>query len=128
MASTLDLVIESERLRLEAVSEAHAETIFREFTAEITEFMGPKPPGVMDETLAFVHRSRERMLRGEDFVAAVLVKETGEYLGGAGLNRIDSDTPELGIWIKKGAHGHAYAGRRWPRWRAGPLRASMFVT
>ena len=29
-------------------------------------------------------------------------------MGCAGLHHIDKKTPELGIWIKKSAHGHGY--------------------
>jgi RimJ/RimL family protein N-acetyltransferase len=36
------------------------------------------------------------------------MKETGEYLGGGGVHAIQPETAELGIWIKKSAHGNAY--------------------
>jgi RimJ/RimL family protein N-acetyltransferase len=108
MDSTLDVVIESERLRLVAASEEYAEAIFREFTPEVTEYMGPKPPDEIEETLTYIRGTRGRMAAGEEFSSAILLKHTGEYLGGGGVHGIDRDTPELGIWIKKGAHGKGY--------------------
>jgi ribosomal-protein-alanine N-acetyltransferase len=108
MVKPLNLVIESERLRLVAISEDYAETIFREFTAEITTFMFPKSPDEIEETLSYIRESRGHMANGEEFSAAILLKETGEYIGGGGLHHINGETPELGIWIKKGAHGHGY--------------------
>ena len=108
MLAPLDTVIESERLRLVPAAEAYAESILLEFTAEITTYMFPKPPDAIEEVLAFIARSRSEMARSEALVVAVLDKRTGEFLGHGGLHHIDSDTPELGIWLKKGAHGHRY--------------------
>ena len=108
MISPMDVVIETERLRLVPASEEFAETIFREFTATITEFMFPKPPVEIEETLTFIRGARERMQAGRDLECAILLKQTDEYIGGGGLHHLERDTPELGIWIKKAAHGHAY--------------------
>ncbi|HWC29226.1 MAG TPA: GNAT family N-acetyltransferase [Dehalococcoidia bacterium] len=108
MISPLDVVIESERLRLVPASEEYAEAIFREFTAEITTYMFPKPPDRIEETLAFIRGARDRMARGVDLDMAILLKASGEFLGHGGVHHLASDTPELGIWIKAGAHGNAY--------------------
>ena len=108
MVSPLDTVIESDRLRLVPTSEAHAEDILREFTAEITAYMFPKSPDSLDEVLTFIRGARERMRDARDLTVAVLDKHTGEYLGNGGVHELDGDTPELGIWLKKGAHGHHY--------------------
>ena len=35
-------------------------------------------------------------------------KKTGEFLGCIGLHHIDQNDPEVGIWIKKSAHGSKY--------------------
>jgi RimJ/RimL family protein N-acetyltransferase len=108
VTSYLHLVIESERLRLVAASEKYAEAIFREFTPEITEYMGPKPPDTIEDTLAFIRDAREKTATGTQFDAAVLLTATGEFLGHGGMHDVDSPTPELGIWLKKGAHGQKY--------------------
>jgi [ribosomal protein S5]-alanine N-acetyltransferase len=41
-------------------------------------------------------------------VLAILEEEKSEFLGLAGLHNIKSKTPEIGIWIKKSAHGNKY--------------------
>jgi RimJ/RimL family protein N-acetyltransferase len=104
----LGVVIESSRLRLVAASEAYAPVIFQEFTAEITRFMFPKPADDISETLGFIRGARERIRSGQELDMAILLRETGEFIGHGGLHHIDGETPELGIWIKRGAHGHAY--------------------
>ncbi|HVZ66959.1 MAG TPA: GNAT family N-acetyltransferase [Patescibacteria group bacterium] len=101
-------IIESERLKLLPTSEKYAQDIYKELTQEITEYMYPKPADDISETLTFIKSSREKMEAGEQFQVVVLNKETGEFLGHGGINHLNSDTPELGIWIKKNAHGNKY--------------------
>jgi RimJ/RimL family protein N-acetyltransferase len=108
MPNPLDLIIDSERLRLVPVAEEYAGPMWQEFTAEITTFMYPAPAEEINDSVSYIRESRERMAVGEEFSAAILLKATGEFLGGCGLHHIDGDTPELGIWIKRPAHGHAY--------------------
>jgi RimJ/RimL family protein N-acetyltransferase len=100
--------IHSERLSLVPTSEAYAHEIFAEFTPEVTAYMFPKPPEVIEETLAFLSAAREELRSGESLNVAVLARDSGEFLGCAGLHHVPSRTPELGIWIKRGAHGHGY--------------------
>jgi RimJ/RimL family protein N-acetyltransferase len=108
MISPLNLIIETDRLRLVPASDEYAESIFQEFTPEITWYMAPKPPERIEETLVFIRESRQKMEDGSSFEATILLKATGEFLGQGGLHHLERDTPELGIWIKKSAHSHAY--------------------
>ncbi|MEK9711325.1 MAG: GNAT family N-acetyltransferase [Thalassolituus sp.] len=101
------LVIASQRISLIPISERFSEDIYREFTAEITRYMMPPPPQDISETLEFIRSSIEGMQRSEEFVFAI-VDTGGKFLGCAGLHARESSlTPELGIWIKKSAHGSA---------------------
>ncbi len=70
--------------------------------------MFPKPPDVIDETLEFIRSARSKMQVGEDLPVVVLSRSTGEFLGCAGIHHLDTETPELGIWIKASAHGNKY--------------------
>jgi RimJ/RimL family protein N-acetyltransferase len=104
----LQEIIESERLTLLPTSEKYAQDMYRELTADITLYMQPKPADDISETLSFIRSSRNKMENGEQLQVVILNKNTGEFLGHGGINHLDSDTPELGIWIKKAAHGHKY--------------------
>ena len=106
--SLTDTIIESARLRLVPISEKYAEDVFREFTEEITLYMFPRSPKQIGETLAYIREARREIEAGTDFTVVVLHKESGDFLGGGGLHKIDTDTPEFGIWIKKSAHGNGY--------------------
>jgi [ribosomal protein S5]-alanine N-acetyltransferase len=104
----LDITINSDRLKLVSTSEIYANDIFNEFSKDLTVFMYPKPAEKIDETLSFINTSREKMEKGEQLQVVILNKITGEFLGGTGVSELNTDTPELGIWIKKSAHGHKY--------------------
>lgn len=103
-----EVTITTERLKLVPVSEDYTETIFKEFTSEVTTYMFPKPAETIDDTLAFITMSQEQREKGETFNVSIFDANTGELFGGGGITRLNTKTPELGIWIKKGAHGHKY--------------------
>ena len=100
--------ISTERLILKAISVEYAEEIFHEFNANITTYMHPRPANELAETEAFIEMSLEKMQRGEDIQTVILDKTNGHFFGCAGLHKSCTDTPELGIWLKKSAHGKAY--------------------
>lgn len=49
--------------------------------------------------------------QGEEFTFAIIVQQTGEFVGGCGLNQIDwpSRRANLGYWIRTSACGRGYA-------------------
>ncbi|WP_421658159.1 GNAT family N-acetyltransferase [Leptothermofonsia sp. ETS-13] len=108
MESVKRLKLESSRLILEPISMDYAEVIFQELTAEITRFMHPKPAENINETIQFIRDAMRHQENGSDFTFVILKKDNSEFLGVCGVHRINTDTPELGIWTKKSAHGHGY--------------------
>ena len=105
----LDTVIESARLRLVPTAKADAEDIFHTFTAEVTRYMFPKPAEHLKDTLGFIKESRQATGAGVNLQLTISLKATGEFLGCCGLHGHESvRTPELGIWIKRQAHGYGY--------------------
>lgn len=102
------VTITTDRLILVPISEDYAQEIFQEFTEEITRYMFPAAPKHIDDTLDFIRSSINKLHSGKELNMVILKKETGEYLGGCGIRDIQSKTPELGIWIKKSAHGNKY--------------------
>ena len=101
-------VITTERLKLVALSEKYAEDIFKEFTPEITHYMFPKSPDKIEETLDYIRGALPKIQKGEELPVVILQKDTGEFLGAGGVHKIATSKPELGIWIKKSAHGNTY--------------------
>lgn len=100
-----DVKIESERLIQIPITMAYASEIFREFTDEITLFMYPPTPIALEETIAFIESAIVSLNDGTNLQMVVLNKATGEFLGCSGVHELGQAMPELGIWIKKSAHG-----------------------
>ncbi|MCR4329929.1 MAG: GNAT family N-acetyltransferase [Candidatus Roizmanbacteria bacterium] len=104
----LHISIESERLKLIPTTEKYAQEIFKEFSNDLTVFMYPKPAKKIDETLSYISLSRQTMEKGEQLQVVILNKLTNEFIGHGGISGLNTDTPELGIWIKKSAHGNKF--------------------
>lgn len=105
----LSLTIEGKWLRLVAISDEFEQDIFQEFTSEITLYMFPSPAEDIEETRSFIVESRRSMQAGNNLQFAILSKKKGEFLGCCGLHGEGKvRTPELGIWLKKSAHGSGY--------------------
>ncbi|WP_289501078.1 GNAT family N-acetyltransferase [Gloeocapsopsis sp. IPPAS B-1203] len=86
----------------------YKEVIFSEFTEEITTYMYPCPPQDISETEAFISDSIGEMVDGWGLGLVILKRDSQEFLGCAGLHCINRKNPELGIWLKKTAHGNKY--------------------
>lgn len=108
MQNLLDLQINSERLILIPTSLKSAREIFQEFTGDITRYMSSEPYGGLEGAKESINKWREKMRNGEDLVLDIFVKKTKEFLGRAILIHIKTGKAELGIWIKKSAHGNHY--------------------
>lgn len=98
----------SPRLRLVPISRKYEREIFKEFTDEITWYMFPKTPQTIEDTRTFLREVTTERRLGKDLTFAILKKSTGEFLGGCGTHALHTRRPQLGIWIKKSAHGHHY--------------------
>jgi [ribosomal protein S5]-alanine N-acetyltransferase len=105
MKNLLQEKIETERLILEPVSLEYANEMFNELTEEIVKFLSFYKPKAVDEEITFINDSIKGMKDGKKLMLVVLDKKTREYLGNAGIENIDTNAPEVGIWIKKKAHG-----------------------
>ncbi|MEA3273396.1 MAG: GNAT family N-acetyltransferase [Patescibacteria group bacterium] len=105
---TTGTIIKTKNLTLQPITLEYKEEIFKEFTPEITIYMFPESPKKIEETVEWIETAMKKNKKGSDFQAVILNKTTKEYLGGAGIHKINTEIPELGIWIKKSAHGNAY--------------------
>lgn len=104
----LGVTLHTERLELAPVSDEFVQEMFNEFTQEITTYMHPRAPQHIGEIQDFVTASQDGMRMGKELVCSFFRKDTHEFLGNSGLHDIDTPHPELGIWLKKSAHGNKY--------------------
>ncbi len=100
--------IEMERLLLVPISMEYRDEIFKEFSAEITVYMYPAPAKDISETEEWINFSLNGLREKSNLQLVILEKDSGEFLGCAGLHNVHTSTPEMGIWLKKTAHGKGY--------------------
>ncbi len=62
----LHVEIKTSRLKLRPTSPEFAQDMFKEFTDEVTRYMGPSPSKSIDETLKFIEDSLECMKQGNN--------------------------------------------------------------
>ena len=104
-----NVVLHTARLNLVPVSHQDIADIFENFTAEITRYMMPAPAETESDTEAFVEAAVAGFERHSDLHLTIRSKNTDEFLGICGLHeRLGPDELELGIWLKKAAHGNNY--------------------
>ncbi len=70
--------------------------------------MFPKPAKKVNETMRYIRDAIRRRETGTELTFVILKKENGEFLGVCAVHQLHTDTPELGIWTKKSAHGNGY--------------------
>ncbi len=96
------------RLSLRAFTPADAPEIFAATSPAITRFMSWDPS---PSPAAFAEVWRQwlpRMTAGTDLSLVIRLRVTEGFLGVAGVHRIGSPEPEVGIWLKETAHGLGY--------------------
>jgi len=100
--------VESKRLLLVPISMQYKDEIFQEFSEDITIFMYPAPAKDISETEEFIENSLKSLADNSSLRLVILAKNSQEFFGCADLNCINSKTPEMGVWLKKSAHGKGY--------------------
>lgn len=113
------LTLDTDRLRLESISDAYTDAIFGEFTPTIATYMYPAPAQERTDTEHFVAQAVQNNAQGRDLTLVILDRQTGEFLGCIGLHNLTEPRPAFGIWVKESAHMHGYgreAVRALKRW------------
>jgi len=96
------------RLRLLPASPVWLKEIAVEFTPEITRYMSIDPHGDPNMAEDFINRSQQQLQNGTDLELCILEKETYGFLGCCALHHLNTPAIEIGLWIKKTAHGNGY--------------------
>ena len=116
---------------MKPTSDQYAESIFQEFTLEITRYMFPKPSDSLEGVRKGIEKFRAACQKREEIVFAILNKDTEEFLGCCGIHgRDDGRNPELGLWVKKSGHGNGYgreAIHALVKWARESLEVDSFV-
>jgi RimJ/RimL family protein N-acetyltransferase len=93
------------RLAMRAFTPADAPEIFAAASPAITRFMSWDPSPSLAAFAEVWRQWLPRMAAGTDLSLVIRLRATDEFLGVAGIHRIGSAEPEVGIWLKEAAHG-----------------------
>ena len=100
------IVIQSPRLQLHQFEMADAEEVFACITPKIARFMSWEPPTRSE----YVARCEARLQAPElnTFSFVIRRRDSKECLGMAAVEQCDTESPELGLWMKESAHGQGF--------------------
>lgn len=112
----LDIEIVTNRLLLKPIAMQYKSEIFEEFTNEIAIYMTPRPAIDIFETESFINESITGLTAGSNLQLVIIKKDTQKFLGCTAIHNLNAPAPslhpdshpELGIWLKKSAHGNCY--------------------
>ena len=100
------IVIQSPRLQLSQFQMVDAPEVFGCITPAITKFMPWEPPSWSE----YVSRCEMRVQAPDPNQFSFVIRRlhNRECLGMASFEGADSVSPELGLWLKEGAHGQGF--------------------
>ena len=100
--------ISTARLTIIPVNKQYADDIFRELTPKVATYLSFDPTGKIEDIYTFITKSQVNMRRGEEMPVVIINTVTNEFIGCAGVHKIRTGKPELGIWIKQSAYRQGY--------------------
>ncbi len=104
----LHMEINTDRLKLLPINHKFEEDIFNNFTPQVTTYMTPTPAKNIQETRDIISKFLKDWANQTDYVFAITLKDTDEFIGLTGIHALKSNRPTLGIWTKTSSHGNHY--------------------
>lgn len=100
------IVIQSPRLQLRLFQMKDAQEVFGCITPAIARFMSWEPPSWND----YMTRCEARVQAPESNKFSFVIRrlDSAECIGMASFEDADSDSPELGLWLKESAHKQGF--------------------
>lgn len=102
-----DALIRTARLEIRPFDRSFLEEYAREFTAEITKYQYPDPFPDRETADRVLSGFVGEMERG-NMLELVILTPDGGFLGSMEAFGLREETPELGLWLKRTAHGKGY--------------------
>ena len=103
----MEFTLKTERLLIQPFRDSFLEAYYTEFTDEIVKYQYPDSFPDMNTANETVSMFVKDMERG-NMLELVILTQDGEFLGSMEAFGITEKTPELGLWLKRSAHGKGY--------------------
>ena len=100
------ILIHSPRLQLSQFQMTDAKEVFACITPSITRFMRWEPPSWTE----YIARCEQRLQAPEPntFSFVIRRRDSKQCLGMTAVEACDTESPELGLWMKESAHGQGF--------------------
>ncbi|RZG73929.1 N-acetyltransferase [Acinetobacter wuhouensis] len=102
------IVIQSSRITLKPFTAHDADESYVCITPTLTRFMSWEPPENRQVYDGIWQGWIQHIAEGSEYVFVIRHAESGEFLGLGGFHDVQSQTPELGIWIREDRHSAGY--------------------
>jgi [ribosomal protein S5]-alanine N-acetyltransferase len=102
------LQINSQRLNLVPSTEAFSSVTFNEYSGAVARFMYLPPYESEEAAKKALDDGFETMKLGKSISLTLLDRTSGVFIGRVSLLEADTETPELGIWIKESSQKNGY--------------------
>lgn len=122
--------IRSSRLTLKPFTPLDADEVFQYITPTLTRYMSWDPPQTRQEFDEIWHGWLDNIKNGKELICVIRNSTNNEFLGLAGLHQMQSETPELGIWIREDRHRSGFgreAVKSIASWASGNLKIKGFI-
>lgn len=103
----MEVILQTERLCIRPFDFSYLEAYYKEFSDEITRLQYPDSFPDMEAARETVSEFVQEMEQGNMLELVILSKE-GEFIGSMEAFGIREEAPEVGLWLKKAAHGNGY--------------------
>ncbi|MFM0260487.1 GNAT family N-acetyltransferase [Paraburkholderia sediminicola] len=100
--------IESTRLLIKPFTANDADATFACITPSLTRHMAWEPPASRHDFDGVWRSWIPSIDDGSDYIFAIRQRADGSILGLAGLHRVRTESPELGIWIREDRHRNGF--------------------
>ena len=125
-----NIEIRSFRLILKPFIPLDSDEIFRHITPTLTRYMSWDPPKNRQAFDEIWHVWLDHIKNGRELIFVVRNNNNNEFLGIVGLHEVQSEKPELGIWIREDRHGLGFgqeAVKSIANWASENLRIKSFI-
>ena len=122
--------IRSFRLTLKPFTSFDSDEIFRYITPTLTRYMSWDPPENRQEFDKIWHEWLDHIKNGQELICVIRNSNDNEFLGLVGLHKMQSEIPELGIWIREDRHRLGLgqeAVKSIASWASGNLKIKSFI-
>lgn len=96
---------ETDLIRLRLISLADSENVTTHLQGETAQYLSFNPKGNKKIIDFYIQQSIQEQITGNALVLIIENRTTGEFLGSCSLNDINSESIEIGIWLKQEAQG-----------------------